>query len=72
MVLPIRRVVAMIAGDYDVPCAVCNARPTSLLVEWQTGTHVTGLGVPAGDVECSASYEWRFYCPQHEARAGRA
>lgn len=66
---PVRRAVAMMAGDYDAPCAVCGARPTALLVEWQTGVGVLGPGSPDGDVECSTTYEWRFYCLDHERHA---
>src|SRR5262245_41325137 len=67
---PRRRVVARTAGEFDAPCAVCGARPTSLLLEWQTDAYLAGPALPEREVELHACFEWRYYCPLHStARA---
>jgi hypothetical protein len=63
----LRRVVATATGEFDMPCAVCGIRPTTVLIEWETGASVTGLGPPDQQVEFHASFEWRYYCAQHAA-----
>jgi hypothetical protein len=56
------------AGEFDVPCSTCGCRPCTLLVEWETGAYVTGLGPsPDQEVEFHATFEWRYYCPAHAA-----
>ena len=64
----LRRVVAAVTGEFDVPCSACGCRPTTLLVEWETGAYVTGLGSPPDrEVEFHATFEWRYFCPLHAA-----
>jgi hypothetical protein len=63
-------VVAAVSGEFDAPCSACGCRPTTLLVEWETGAYVTGLGpspTPNQEVEFHATFEWRYYCPAHAA-----
>ena len=64
----LRRVVAEVSGEFDAPCSACGCRPTTLLVEWETGAYVTGLGSsPDREAESHATFEWHYYCPEHAA-----
>ena len=68
--LGMRRVVAAVTGEFDAPCSACGCRPTTLLVEWETTAYVAGFGTsPDQEVQFHATFEWRYYCPEHAGAA---